>query len=283
MQKNQYFLIGGGIALLFLLYFCFDRVDTNPKQNATKETTSPPEAPNALKDITPLNIETYISKEKSKLPNTKNAYIDSITRIAAKQNSAIGYKNVAEFWEQQKNITIAAYYYKKAAYLENTEKSITFAGNLYVALLSKTEDLPTRKWQSLEAIECFETILKQNPNNENAKLALATAYTDGTGETMKGVQQLLSITRADSNNVPANVMLGKLAVQSGQFDKAIARLEKVLSIDKKNTEATYMLAEAYKSKGNIDKAITLFERCKKLVNNPAFTAEIDKYITTFKK
>jgi len=99
---------------------------------------------------------------------------------------------------------------------------------------------------------------------------------------MKGVTLLRDITSKDSTNIAANVILGKLAIQSGQFDKAIKRLELVLSLQAKNTEALYFLAEAYKGQGNKGKAIELFEKCKKMVNNPDFTKEIDQYINSFK-
>jgi hypothetical protein len=44
----------------------------------------------------------------------------------------------------------------------------------------------------------------------------------------------------------------------------------------------YFLAESYKGKGNTATAIELFEECKKLVNNPEFSREIDQYIISFK-
>jgi cytochrome c-type biogenesis protein CcmH/NrfG len=99
---------------------------------------------------------------------------------------------------------------------------------------------------------------------------------------MKGVVLLREVTSKDSTNISANIILAKLAIQSGQLDKAINRLELVLSLRPDNTEAMYFLAEAYKNQGNKEKAISLFEQCKKLVNNPDFTKEIDNYINTFK-
>jgi lipopolysaccharide biosynthesis regulator YciM len=99
---------------------------------------------------------------------------------------------------------------------------------------------------------------------------------------MKGVTLLREITQNDSTNIPANIILGKLAIQSGQFDKAKKRLELVLSLRPDNTEAMYFLAEAYKGLGDKQKAIELFEKCKTLVKNPDFTREVDNYIKTFK-
>jgi cytochrome c-type biogenesis protein CcmH/NrfG len=134
----------------------------------------------------------------------------------------------------------------------------------------------------LEAIACFEEALKVNPDNVDTKIALASCYTDGTGETMKGVTLLREVTQKDSNNIAANIILGKLAIQSGQFDKAVKRLERVIALRSDNTEAMYFLAEAYKGLGDKNKAIEMFEQCKRLVNKEEFSAEIDNYIKTFK-
>ena len=92
---------------------------------------------------------------------------------------------------------------------------------------------------------------------------------------------LREVAQADPSNLAAGITLGRLAVQSGQFDKAITRLEKLLIAHPKNTEAMYFLAESYKGQGNTAKAKELFNECKKIVNNPNFTKEIDDYIKTF--
>ena len=78
------------------------------------------------------------------------------------------------------------------------------------------------------------------------------------------------------------MMLGKLAVQSGQFEKAVKRFETILRQEPKNTEAMYFMAAAYKGLGNKEKAIALLEECKKLVNKPEFSKDIDQYINSFK-
>ena len=78
------------------------------------------------------------------------------------------------------------------------------------------------------------------------------------------------------------MILGKLAIQSGQFDKAERRLAMVVSRQPDNTEAMYFLAEAYKGLGQKEKAVEWFEQCKKLVNNPDFSAEIDRYMQSMK-
>ncbi|MBU3676049.1 MAG: tetratricopeptide repeat protein, partial [Chitinophagaceae bacterium] len=194
----------------------------------------------------------------------------------------VNYKNIAECWELHDELNAAAYYYKKGAFLENTEKSLTFAGQLLLVLMQRNQEPGIRAWQAQEAIECFNKVLERNPESTETKIALATCYTEGTGETMKGVTLLREVTAKDSTNIAANIILGKLAIQSGQFDKAQRRLEMVVSMQPENTEAMYFLAEAYRGLGQKEKAVKWFEQCKKLVNNPDFSAEIDRYIQSMK-
>jgi tetratricopeptide (TPR) repeat protein len=285
MQKNQLLAVVIAIVLLVGLYFLGAQKGNSKKPEmaggANRDAAKPPMEMMG-NTAEPIDIEHYIDDNIKKLAIDKKTVLDALISKNKSASTAITNKDLAEFWEKQKDITAAAYYYKKAAFLENTEKSITFAGNLYLALIGKTEDASTRKWQSLEAIECFDTLIHRNANNIDAKIALATCYTDGTGETMKGVTLLREITAKDSNNIAANIILGKLAIQSGQLPKAEKRFERVLSIQPKNTEAMYFLAETYKNQGQKDKAIALFTKCKSIVKDPAFAQEIDKYISSFK-
>lgn len=290
MQKKQLFLISGAIILFIALYFFGDM--TGPKKSDSNGQTSehqhqagesgPMSGMNPSAQIPDLDFTKYTNDAISKLTDENKIKANNLTQAATKSNTAVAYKDIAEFWEAQNELNMAANYYKKGAFLENTEKSVTFAGNLFVALLQKTEEATIKKWQAVEAISCFEKAIEINPTNLDTKIALATCYTEGTGETMKGVTLLREITQNDSTNIPANIILGKLAIQSGQFDKAKKRLELVLSLRPDNTEAMYFLAEAYKGLGDKQKAIELFEKCKSLVKNPDFTKEVDNYIKTFK-
>ncbi len=78
------------------------------------------------------------------------------------------------------------------------------------------------------------------------------------------------------------LLLGRMSIQSGQFDKAIGRFETVLQQDPENKEALYFLAQAWEGKGDKKKAIELLEKCKKLVNHPGFSKEIDQHLNSLK-
>jgi cytochrome c-type biogenesis protein CcmH/NrfG len=176
---------------------------------------------------------------------------------------------------------MSAKYKADLAKLENTEKSLTFASQYFIDLYTIEQDTALKVWQAAQAAELLEKAVAINSSNISAKVKLAQSYTDGTGETMKGVLMLREVAQADPSNLAAGITLGRLAVQSGQFDKAITRLEKLLIAHPENTEAMYFLAESYKGQGNTAKAKELFNECKKIVNNPNFTKEIDDYIKTF--
>lgn len=283
MHRNQYFLLFAAALLFAGLYFLGNtKGEKKTKEPAPSNGHEATAMAGPMANIEPIDIEDFIKKASSTLAETDNSKVNSLQELATKEPSAVHFKDLAEFWEAKKQITIAANYYKKAAFLENTEKSITFAGNLLLAVMQKTEEPAVKKWQAMQAIDCFNKALELNSENTDTKVALATCYTEGTGETMKGVTLLRAVTQKDSNNVPANLLLGKLAIQSGQLDKAIRRLELVLTLQPKNTEAMYFLAEAYKNQGNKAKAISLLENCKRIVNSPEFSKEIDQYINSFK-
>ncbi len=281
MKGKQVFLIAFSILLVCVIYF-FGNFKGKKKQSTHQHNTDMSQVPqNPIESVEALDFRQFEKEKEDKLPEQKKKTLQELKTKVIKKETAHEYKDVATFWEAEKELILAAFYYKKAAFLENTEKSITFAGNLYLALLQREADPSKIKWLSLEAIPCFEKVIELNPNNDEAKIALATCYTEGMGEIMKGVTLLREITDKDSTNIPANLMLGRMSVESGQFDKAIKRLELVLLKDSENTEALYFLAEAYKGQGNKEKAITLFEKCKSIINNPEFSKEIDNYIKTF--
>lgn len=283
MNKKQLIFIGAAVVLAAALYFLGDfrgPVKKAPQQAGNMAASEDGHVHE--EDTASLDIKSYETQCIAKLDANKQSQIRDLMKQADKANKPESFRDLAEYWEKNKDLNLAAYYYKKGAFLENTEKSVTFAGNLFLAILQRTDKPDFRRWQAREAIEIFNKALEINPSNLDSKIALATCYTEGTGETMKGVTLLREVTQQDSNNVSANIILGKLAIQSGQLDKAIRRLEHVLMIEPKNTEAMYFLAEAYKNQGNKAKAIELFENCKRVVNSPDFSKEIDTYIATFK-
>ena len=205
-----------------------------------------------------------------------------LSAIHDSSGMAVCFTHLSKVWERNKQLPAAAYYSAKAAKLENSEKKLTFAGQFFLQLMENEGSPSIQAWEAGEAVSCLEQSLAVDPNNEDTKLALATGYIEGTGEPMRGVQILLAITRDKPDDIPANMLLGRMSIQSGQFDKAVGRFETVLKQEPENKEALYFLAQAYEGKGDKKKAVELLEKCKKIVNDPQFSNEIDQHINSLK-
>lgn len=285
MNKNQLILLGLGLAALVALFFFGKRNNAHHGHKHDHE-TAPAQAQRPAggmpqNNVEAANFEDLYADAKIKLAVDSVEKELSLAKAINETPKPETFRDIAEFW-QTKDLNIAAHYYKKGALLENTEKSLTFAGNLLTLQMANTSDAEIKEWQANEAIECFTKALEQNPKNLDTKIALASCYIDGRGEIMKGVGSLKEVVATDSMNIKANLLLGKLSLTSGQHEKALKRMNVVLSQDSENTEALYVLAETHKNMGNKEKAIELFEQCKNIVNNPEFSAEIDNYIRSFK-
>lgn len=284
MRKSHYITLFAAVALIAVLYW---GVNTKPPQKDMPQ-GQPPAATDAGHNVpvSPASTDSIINAAFAALPEhageeakqlKENAMVSSSTAKIAEYQAKL-----ALLLQQHKQIPAAAYYYAEAAKLENSEKSLNFAARLNSELLHSAESPSVRAWAAEQAIAAYEQSMKLNPDNDTVKMELASCYIDGTGAPMQGIQLLLGITREQPDHIPANLMLGQLSIRSGQMDKAKERFEKVLNLDPENTEALYFLAEVYKSNGDKNKAIELLNECKRIVNNPEFSREIDNYINSFK-
>lgn len=284
MRKSQWLLVLLAAGSVFSLYV-FGRIvpETTSSGKAGKDAAAP--AMGTAAKVPPADFKDILAKAKATLNPAMQLRIsnleNSVTRGDIRNQRLNSYKSLATLWDSLNHIPISAYYLGEQAKLENSKKSLTFAANLFLAHIQHTEDEGVRAWEADQAEQLLQQAEKLDPESDSIQVALANSEVLG-GEVMQGVQRLLKITTKDPDNIPANMLLGRLSVTSGQYDKAIERLEKVVNQQPDNVEALYFLAESYKATGKKEKAISTFERCKKLVNNPDFSKEIDQYINSFK-
>ena len=271
-------LAGVGLLLLFTLLI-FGK--TEPKKVAT-----PPAANNSIPEF---NVQTTIKEEKQKLSPTQLLYVtnieNNISRGDLKKQSENQYTNLANFWKDSVSSFVPyAYYLSEGAKLDNSEKNLTFAARLILENMRRETKTDVKVWEAQTAAALFEKALQINPDNDDLKVGLGSCYVYGPGmigdaqQTMKGIQQLLQVVHKDSNNMQAQMVLGIGAVISNQNDKAIERLNKVVQFDPHNLEAVSWLADAYAATGDKQNATKWYEQSKHLVNNPAYSKEVDERI-----
>ena len=273
-----------GIFLIILL-FAFGRTISNKKNIAI-----------SAEEVVPqklFDIAQFINVEKAKLSPSQSITLSSLENninrgdVVAQQIKAN--EALAAFWKDSvKSFEPYAFYTSSASKLDNSEKNLTFAARIFLDNLRGEKDEAKLNWETTEAIDLFERALKLNPDNDALKIGLGSCYIYGKGrngkpeETMKGIQQLLSVVRKDSTNMEAQMMLGVGGLVSGQFEKSIERLIKVVLAQPQNGEAVAYLADAYAGKGDKANAVKWYNISKRLINNPHYTEEVDARIKTLK-
>jgi tetratricopeptide (TPR) repeat protein len=281
--KKQFILIGCGILLVAVLFFARTTSNKNMLANNGKDTNSPKS----------FNIQLFINQEKAKLSPERAVLVSNLENsvkrgdVLAQQIKAN--QMLANFWKDSiKSFEAYSFYISTASKLENSEKNLTFAARLFLGNIRGENDEAKLAWETDEAIDLFNKAIKLNPDNDDLKVGLGSAYIYGKGrdgnpqETMEGIQTLLSVARKDSTNMKAQMMLGVGGIVSRQFDKAIPRLEKVVKAEPSNAEAIAYLADAYAGKGDKAEAIKWYNISKRLINDTHYNSEVDERIKNLK-
>jgi len=279
VKKQQIIVASFGIALLLVLYFFGQTVP--PKSKASEISGNQPAKLIDAHDI--------LQASKSNLSPSQLSYVNrlenSVVRGDVKNQQLNAYHQLATFWKDsvKEGFLPFAYYTAEAAKLEKSEKSLTFAAQLFLENLREQDNAGLKSWMATEAKGLFEQALEVNPNNDSSKVGLGACYIFGSSagnpqEVMQGIQRILEVARRDSSNMYAQFMLGLGGVVSGQLDKATERLTKVVEHQPGNIEAVLTLAQISEQKGNKAEAIKWYEAAKKLIVNPEVISEIDKRI-----
>lgn len=283
MKKQPFILVAGGLVLTLALFF-FGRT-TEPKSKLAAAPTAA-SAPS-------FNITEFIDSAKTQLTPSQSVYISKLENgisrgdVPAQQIQA--FESLANFWKDSvKVFEPFAHYTYEASKLDNSEKKLTFAAQLFLQAVRGEHDQAKLAWLSGTSIELFEKALKLNPDNDDLKIGLGSSYIFGTGrtgdpqQTMRGIQELLSVVRKDSTNMRAQFVLGVGGYVSAQYDKAIERFTKVITAQPDNMEAIAFLADTYAAQGDKPNAIKWYNISKRLANNPLYSKEVDERIKMLK-
>jgi tetratricopeptide (TPR) repeat protein len=283
VKQQPIILILAGLAVTVMLFF-FART-TEPK----KPVATTAEATTA--DF--FNIQQFIDSVKTGLTPNQALYISKLENgisrgdVPAQQIQA--YKSLASFWKDSiKLFEPYGFYIYESTKLDNSEKNLTFAAQLFLDRLRVEHDDAKLNWETNTAVELFEKAIQLNPTSNDLKIGLGSCYIFGKGrsgdpqQTMKGIQELLSVVKKDSTNMKAQFVLGVGGFVSGQLDKAIERFTKVIKAQPDNLEAIAFLADSYAAKGDKENAVKWYNISKRLANNPDYSKEVDERIKMLK-
>ncbi len=281
MKRQQLFLVAGGLAL-FLLIFFFGK--TVPPKKDTSPTPTQQVAGN--KSISTTEI---IATAKQKLNSAQNERLismeNAVIRGDVKEQKIHIYHQLAHYWKDSIHaFEPYAYYTSEAAKLENSEKSLTFAAQLFVDNLIGSNDAPMQNWLATNAKVLLDKVLEINPTNDSAKIGIGACYLFGNISTspMEGILKVREIVQKNPNNLYAQLVLGLGGKKSGQYDKAIEHFTVIINKQPGNVEALFQLAECNELKGDKPNAIKWYEALKKQINNDQIKEELDKRIQSLK-
>jgi tetratricopeptide (TPR) repeat protein len=285
MKRQQYLLAGTGVFLLLTLYFFGQTVPPHPKSEV------PAQGSEGAPTVKSVGLQEILQASKSRLTPSQLSYVNrlehSVVRGDVRSQQLNADRQLAGFWKDSvgDSFVLYAYYTGEAAKLENSEKSLTFAAQLFLQSLRAQDDPALKGWMATDAKELFEKALELNPGNDSSKVGLGASYIFGSSagspmEVMQGIQRILEVARRDSTNMYAQLMLGWGGLESGQFDKAIERLTTVVRHQPANIEAILLLAEVNQQRGNKAEAIRWYEAAKGLIgsHDADMVREIDKRI-----
>ncbi|HEY4060302.1 MAG TPA: tetratricopeptide repeat protein [Puia sp.] len=287
MKRQQYWLSGVGVLLLLALYFFGQTVPPHKKPEASEG--GAPGTP-LVKSI---GLQDILQASQAKLNPEQLSYVNrlqqSVVRGDVQAQQLHAYRQLAGFWQDsvKDGFLLYAWYTGEAAKLEKSEKSLTFAAQLFLQSLRGQDNPAIKSWMATNAKELFEKALELNPDNDSSKVGLGASYIFGSAagnptEVMQGIQRILEVARRDSTNMYAQFMLALGGVESGQFDKAIERLTTVVQHQPANIEAILLLAEVHQQRGEKADAIKWYEGAKKLIGNPDMIREIDQRIQSLR-
>jgi tetratricopeptide (TPR) repeat protein len=123
--------------------------------------------------------------------------------------------------------------------------------------------LYTKKQMLAEATREFEAELIQNPNNIEAKYALAENLLV-RGNTARGIQIMLEVIKMDPNFAQAHYELGKALLLQNDVAGAVTNLETAAKLDSENADFHYELGRAYAAAGRREEAKRENETSNKL-------------------
>ena len=282
MKRTQW-IVAGAVLLLTLGIYAFTQDDifgAKSKQPPAASTVQP----------AGITIDSILHHAKEALSPEQVARINflenSITRGDVTAQKEHVFHQLARFWKDTARIFEPyAWYTAEGARLENSEKSLTFAAHLFLDNLQTEENPALKQWKGLQAKDLFERSLKLNPESDSAQVGLgATLLFAGISENpMEGLGKIRAVAEKDSNNVYAQLTLGRASLMSNQTDRAIARYQKVVELDPRNVEAILTLADIYERKGDNKQAVQWYRRSLALIEIPALRGEVEKRIAQLSK
>ncbi len=255
MNVHQYITIGIAIILLGVLLFGFDK---KPKNQLLIEKSRAENFENTSIDL--LMSEALDGLE----PSIRLFFEKKIQLLSERDTSDVeGLIDLSGEWYRVKKYALAGYYAEKVAEIQADEESWSIAGTTYAQGIRNALSEKERTFCANRAIKALQMAISLNPDNLDHRVNLGICYADFPPENnpMQGIQILLKLNEENPTHIPTLMALGRLAIQTGQWDRAIERLEKVVQLMPENDQVYCLLVQAYQGSGETNRIANVLSKC----------------------
>jgi tetratricopeptide (TPR) repeat protein len=255
MTKLQIAALASAAGLFLFLYFA---CETKPPSQKALEKSR------ALM-IESTDINSLLAEAKNRLAPDK---LRNILALEADLEQAAGesriqwYKTLSGEWFALKEPALAGYYAQEAADREESAEAWGIAGTTYALCAKEAKTDKEKDFCLSRAIKALESAISLAPEELSHRINLALVNVDfpPADNAMKGILMLRELEGQHPDSPAVLFHLGRLAVQTGQWDRAIARLERVLELDPGNQNASLLLIQAYQETGAEEKAARILKQ-----------------------
>ncbi|RYU83859.1 tetratricopeptide repeat protein [Hymenobacter persicinus] len=213
-------------------------------------------------------------KEISTLLAKYSAERDPMAKLRVASDLAAKYRAVERF-------DSAGYYYEQLAVARPGEQTWKRAADSYFEAFSFAATEERQKMLAAKTRELYEKVLKNNPENLDAKTNLGMAYM-ASDNPVQGVTLLREVLVADPRNENALYNLGLLSIQSNQNDKAVERFKELTKVNPENINGQFYLGVSLAKTGAKEEARAAFQKAKSLSSDPALVASVDEQLAQLK-
>jgi len=207
-------------------------------------------------------------REISTLVGKFTVEADQTAKLRLAQQLAEKYKAVERF-------DSAGYYLEQVAIARPGEQTWKRAADEYFEAYSFATTEERQKLLGSKCMELYEKVLKNNPDNLDAKTNLGMAYMSSANP-VQGITLIREVLTADPRNEKALYNLGLLAIQSGQFDKAAERFQELAKVNPENVNGQFYLGVTLAKNGAKEEAKKAFLKAKSISPDPALAASVDE-------